>query len=884
MSMIDIQQPYLTGGIRSVNFFNGRLLSGEDLSREQDANRESHRRLGLAIGTGIVAGLEVLAQIDNSNSSSLAVTVQQGMAINALGQTLTLTEDVTLSLSSTSSIPNNPQTGTFSNFNLQTAPIQLYQTPPAGVYLLTLAPTIAKEGFSPVAGFHNSVSFSANGYLVDGLQFRLFPLPVDGPLTDNHLRNKLAYACFGFSDTTPSFNTPTSQRQRLLDTLKPPLTEDVPLALLCWTDNQQFVFIDGWSVRRRITQQTYPAPWLDLLSDQRLSEAEAMLLQFQNQTTSILQSINANNVSATNQQSSIDSGAISATQFFSYLPPAGYLPVGDNGFNWQIFLGTLAPQRLATIDEHLQRLILHNALFAEPIKIGPFEDNTPSNEAPISVFQLASYPEYVFFARPTTGQLKINVEGQGFQTSSTTLSFTLGQQSTLSLPLQSEHALVQTRPLFLDIEKIERPVLSKIRLSLVQQPLTSSATLSAKMLKVDPLPANIAAWLSSWQDWLNGQYPNQGIDLATPALFIDDYYAPPKKGRIPSQPSAYVVFGDTMLPLLLTISYYVNPLPVPLARANIRGLTAKNIQALTAIGLNNIDQLVGAWTTLIAETTGESLDYSQYLISDAIQAVENINATRSYYEGLDAEVAEILEQMALSDDVALANADPDELGEQLNSTGFALRLISQAQQAVPVEHWSLASLKLSDQQVLSLQKLHISSKGILLRRAETGKGRQQLERALGINKQALDELHTNTFAQITASSFALARIKDMVLLPNVDAVIANRLAEADIASVQTLAHTDKQALIEITGMSEDAAEDLKHEAKDANTDGLEVVRLASVTKEVADALNDVLGVKTIEHLNKQTEEKVVEVFKRFHGDRAVHFVQALFDGIQGADK
>ena len=102
--------------------------------------------------------------------------------------------------------------------------------------------------------------------------------------------------------------------------------------------------------------------------------------------------------------------------------------------------------------------------------------------------------------------------------------------------------------------------------------------------------------------------------------------------------------------------------------------------------------------------------------------------------------------------------------------------------------------------------------------------------------------------------------------------------------MQELASTDKTTLMEITGMSEDAAEDLQHEARHAKAEGLEVVQLASVTKDVADALNTALGIRTIEHLSNESEEKVVEVFKRFHGDRAVHFVKALLDGIRGAGR
>ncbi|MFN7277616.1 MAG: hypothetical protein ACK5VP_07465, partial [Betaproteobacteria bacterium] len=54
-----LQEAVLDGGIRSVNFFNGRLLTGKDLSREQDARRQSDRRIAQANGHGIAWGLEV---------------------------------------------------------------------------------------------------------------------------------------------------------------------------------------------------------------------------------------------------------------------------------------------------------------------------------------------------------------------------------------------------------------------------------------------------------------------------------------------------------------------------------------------------------------------------------------------------------------------------------------------------------------------------------------------------------------------------------------------------------------------------------------------------------------------------------------------------------
>ena len=80
-SQISLQQPILDGGIRSINFFNGRLLSARDLTREQTANREAERRLAQAIGEGVAYGLEV-SKFNASTQESHVVTVEPGLAIS----------------------------------------------------------------------------------------------------------------------------------------------------------------------------------------------------------------------------------------------------------------------------------------------------------------------------------------------------------------------------------------------------------------------------------------------------------------------------------------------------------------------------------------------------------------------------------------------------------------------------------------------------------------------------------------------------------------------------------------------------------------------------------------------------------------------------------
>ena len=903
MSVIAIQQPLLDGGIYSVNFFNGRLLSGEDLSTEQEGNRVVHARLGLSIGMGIVDGLNVTQSpppLPGEPDLGPTVTVSKGMAINSVGQTLLLNNDIIVQLVSTPNAGSStPSQGTFSAS--QPSPIGQYVLG-EGVYLLTIAFAQTNDGFSPVSVFSNSGAGSSTAtcntrYSVDTIRFRLIQLTFSSGLLGDpdHLRNRIAYRCFGFTEEFPnpppdSFG-PFAQNTRLLETLQQnstiDLTYDVPLAILGWSSDGNLDFIDTWSVRRRLIHQAFTSRWQDAIGDQRLAEAEAMFLQFQSEIDDIQQGVAVARLNVPTAQSgqaaSSTLNKLSADQFFGFLPAAGYLPVGKDSFDWKTFLGPLAPPAITCVDRRFFRLILHNSFFESPIKVGPYADpdKTPSNEPPVDVYQDASQPDFVLFARSNTGRVLVTVNAQGYQPANVFVSFTVGQQTQVTIPLtQNDPQAVQRSPT-VDVDKIERPALHRVRFSIVQQPAKASEVLSKK-IQIDPLPQNVVNWLSNWKTWFNDQYPNQGIDCSTPAIYMNDYYSPPRPGDVPVDPSAYAVFGDFAVPLLVILYYYTTPLPVPLAKARIPGLTDDAIQALAGIGIHYVDQVTGAWAKLIADAIGQPVEYGTYLINDAIDAIDRINDKLRYYEGMNEEVEEILEQMSLNDDVALANADEQELGDNLKSVGFANRLIAQARRAVPPEHWSLESLGLKPEQIQALQQIGISSKGAFAQRAQSD--RTQLENTLGLNQQAIDDLHAKANAQMTASSLALARIKDLILLPNVNAEVATKLAASNIDTVDQIHRTSKEELMKITGLSEDAAEDLKKEAKEAGKEGLEVEKLATVTKDVANVLDTVLQVKTISHLFEQGEEKVAEALKATHGDRAVHFVKALFDGIRGAGR
>src|SRR5262245_28384672 len=328
MDTRQLTEAILEGGIRSIKFFNGRLLTGEDLSSEQAANREARARLGQAIGDGVAYGLEV-ERTPNAGASPL-VSVAPGQALNRKGQALKLTAKVDLLLSQP-----NLSASAASAFDACLPPRSSVYVAGAGVYLLTIGPASGVEGRVPVSGLGESAAPCNTRYQVEGVQFRLIQLEMSSEeLSDvERLRNLVAYRCFGADDLQAlrsDFLGPALSGYGLLDRLRPnTLTDcDVPLAVLHWTAGNQIRFVDNWAARRRLTRASIAGNLGAVMSDRRLSEAEAMLLQFADQ-------IEAVRASTANPESVVVTGQ------FRYLPPIGFLPLTGagvrRGFNYKKF-------------------------------------------------------------------------------------------------------------------------------------------------------------------------------------------------------------------------------------------------------------------------------------------------------------------------------------------------------------------------------------------------------------------------------------------------------------------------------------------------------------------------------------------------------------------
>ncbi|MDD2897509.1 MAG: hypothetical protein PHI31_02230 [Desulfuromonadaceae bacterium] len=402
----ELLTPVLDGGIHTTNFFNGRLLSAEDMQREQHAGRLQRRQLGQAIGDGVVYGLGVRDTGDVSTAVGKAgrtVSVSAGMAINRLGQALYLPADMDVSLVREKEVVDG-DAGLFSPCSKMPDTDLLSGT---GVYILVITPASGYEGQAPAGGV-SSGDLSARGGCrrrdaVEGVQFRLVRVKLESlPNTSAELlsdivrcatavesgtdkaknlsllRNLLAHICFGTGEFDRFVRDPFRKVENeapqssygVVDALRsgkiPALTDcDVPLGLVYWTSSG-IQFVDQWSVRRRTVSKPASASWPVVFSERRRAEAEARFEQFQEQLNQLL----------AENSSPFELSLLTATGWFRYLPAAGMIPVSSASVirymqenNAAAFNATSSITGLDPV-QFLERITCRKAAFLEGARIG----------------------------------------------------------------------------------------------------------------------------------------------------------------------------------------------------------------------------------------------------------------------------------------------------------------------------------------------------------------------------------------------------------------------------------------------------------------------------------------------------------------------------------
>jgi hypothetical protein len=397
MNVTQLEEMVRGDGINHVNFFNGRLLSGEDLSAEQEATHAHARQLGQALGAGVAMGLEVLT-VHNVSPADVQVKIAAGLAVNRAGAVLRLACDQIISLVRPSDAEVRADCVFFDCSPLSGGTSLSGE----GFFVLTIAPASQREGLAPVSGLGNSAAPCNSRFLTEGVQFRLLPLNLAAISDVQRVRNEAAYQCFGLPART--------SRQFISDALleKEPagygleklvtggrLTEqDVPLAILQWSANAGLGFLDRWSVRRRIARPAAAKSWGYFTDYRRRAESEAIFQQFQEEISEI------------QLEAGIPSG-LAAEKRFKYLPPGGLLPVGGNNFDWKLFLGAHAPAAEVALDSDQARALLWRALGEDPVLVVPISKATTANPPPMrfQVYRITGQTDLVLFLRPTRNEV-----------------------------------------------------------------------------------------------------------------------------------------------------------------------------------------------------------------------------------------------------------------------------------------------------------------------------------------------------------------------------------------------------------------------------------------------------------------------------------------------
>jgi hypothetical protein len=133
----------------------------------------------------------------------------------------------------------------------------------------------------------------------------------------------------------------------------------VPLALLYWT-TQGIQFVDMWSMRRRLTRPATATRWSPFIDDRRVSQGEAMFLQFQDEIDTL-------------RAPGAVPESVVATQYFSYLPAAGILPLAgmraSRGFDYLQFFSGLTYNKPVFIEGTKMEPLIRTSLAYLPIEL-----------------------------------------------------------------------------------------------------------------------------------------------------------------------------------------------------------------------------------------------------------------------------------------------------------------------------------------------------------------------------------------------------------------------------------------------------------------------------------------------------------------------------------
>lgn len=452
MDVTQLLEPVLTHGIRNTNFFNGRVLTAEDLRTEQEANRAQHRQLARALGEGVAYGLEV-TRADPQDGVPV-LRIMAGLGFNRDGDAVALRQTVGVRLvSKEADVP--PQAGLFT---VCVPPARAIELTNVGLYVLTVRPASAlSPERAPMTELDSEGIAAGCGsrWAVEGVRFAVAPLPLapagetptplaselgtlvgqveadvelvrrggasDTPQVRSRLRRNLsllrngaAYICFGADTeaarragslpTGPSFPLPASGAVEGMRERGELASCELPLALFNLS-KRGIEWVDTWAVRRPVVP-ALQAGTLGVLPGARAeAEALSMVLQFQQHVAEWIAS----------DASTSELKLLNATEIFRFLPPVGLLPLPQppqvRGFDQTTFFQGIASGVPIRSSGSTLRRLLADALLHAPLDL--------ASDAAVQLWRVVddagqpapTSPPYVVFTTRHGFEPRVHVQG-----------------------------------------------------------------------------------------------------------------------------------------------------------------------------------------------------------------------------------------------------------------------------------------------------------------------------------------------------------------------------------------------------------------------------------------------------------------------------------------
>lgn len=280
---------YLDGLRRRPRYFDGRFLTGADLTRDQEYIRQRQADIARSSGSGIASGLQV---IDFDVAQGELVQIKAGHGITPSGDLVMLANDRQVPLLD---LPVARQLDAAMGLS---ADPRIPLTRRSGLFILGLR--AVEFTANPIAAYPRSITGRASvqdGDIIEATAVTLVPFPdTSGAATLTEARRAVARQIFlGQAGGAP---------QNIL-----------PLALIA-LDRGVLQWIDVAMVRRELGADSGIQV---AISGRPRALAEAHVIQHRSHLQDVLADLDLRNATP----------IFAASQYFSLLPPAGQMPVGS---------------------------------------------------------------------------------------------------------------------------------------------------------------------------------------------------------------------------------------------------------------------------------------------------------------------------------------------------------------------------------------------------------------------------------------------------------------------------------------------------------------------------------------------------------------------------